>query len=247
MKSFWLNDKCWHFAASRQDLYEQIKMKTSAKITLLILFLNSLSGQNNPDPVRFTKAIDDFRKEDIAGKRISNLTLFTGSSSIRMWASLKEDFPELNVLNRGFGGSHLSDLLHYFDIVVARHKPETIVIYCGENDLWSGKSPERVYGDFRKLAERIHGILPKTKIHYLACKPSPKRFEKWQIYQACNKLIKDHCAKDRRLNFIDVSQVMLGDGGQPFPEIWKKDKLHMNAAGYKLWTKLLSPILMVKK
>ena len=197
----------------------------------------------NPDPERFRGAFSNFKREDAHEKTGKNLFLFTGSSSIRMWKSLAEDFPEQKTLNRGFGGSHLSDLLHYFDLLFARHKPAAIVLYCGENDLWSGKSPQQVFKDFKTFVDQVGQILPQTRIHYLACKPSPKRFEKWAIYQECNRMIAKHCASGERLNFVDVSKVMLDRKGRPLPDIWMKDKLHMNAKGYELWTQLLGPLL----
>jgi lysophospholipase L1-like esterase len=211
---------------------------------MVISWSNSLTAKAtpNPDPARFSNAIATFEKEDAGRKPVADLTLFTGSSSIRMWKSLPTDFPDRKVLNRGFGGSHISDVLHYFDIVVARHKPKTIVLYCGENDLWSGKPPKQVFTDFLKFVRRVQTLDCKTKIHYLAAKPSPKRFEKWDIYQTCNSLISDHSAKDKRLHFVDVSKVMLGKSGQPLPDIWLKDKLHMNAAGYASWVKLFTHI-----
>ena len=211
----------------------------------VILSANSLTAKAtpNPDPARFSNAIATFEKEDAGRKPVADLTLFTGSSSIRMWKSLTTDFPDRKVLNRGFGGSHISDVLHYFDVVVARHKPKVIVLYCGENDLWSGKPPKQVFTDFLEFVRRVHALDSKIKIHYLAAKPSPKRMSKWDIYQTCNRLIANHSAKDKRLHFVDISKVMLGKNGQPLPDIWLKDKLHMNASGYARWTKLLSPIL----
>ena len=208
---------------------------------MVISWSNSLTAK--ADPARFSNAIATFEKEDADRKPVDDLTLFTGSSSIRMWKSLTTDFPDRKVLNRGFGGSHISDVLHYFDVVVARHKPKVIVLYCGENDLWSGKPPKQVFTDFLEFVRRVHALDSKIKIHYLAAKPSPKRMSKWDIYQTCNRLIANHSAKDKRLHFVDISKVMLGKNGQPLPDIWLKDKLHMNASGYARWTKLLSPIL----
>ena len=209
----------------------------------VILSANSLTAKADPDPARFSNAIATFEKEDAGRKPVADLTLFTGSSSIRMWKSLTTDFPDRKVLNRGFGGSHISDVLNHFEVVVSRHKPKAIVLYCGENDLWSGKPPKQVFTAFLEFVRRVHALDSKTKIHYLAAKPSPKRFEKWGIYQTCNSLISDHSAKDKRLHFVDVSKVMLGKNGQPLPDIWLKDKLHMNATGYARWTKFLRPIL----
>ncbi len=220
-------------------------MKTISLVLALLANCTTFGAPkvSDPDPGRFAKAIANFQTEDASIKAVDNLTLFTGSSSIRMWKSMKDDFPDHKTLNRGFGGSHISDVLHYFDVVVARHKPKTIVLYCGENDLWSGKPPKQVFADFREFVRRVKALDPEIRIHYLACKPSPKRFEKWKIYQTCNSLIANHCDNDDRLHFVEVSKVMLGKDGQPLPDIWLKDKLHMNVAGYARWTKLLTHIL----
>ena len=219
-------------------------------LALALLAVIVASGETripSPDPERFAKAIANFQKEDLTKDPVDTLTLFTGSSSIRMWKSLAKDFPDHETLNRGFGGSHLSDMLHYFDILVDRHKPAEIVLYCGENDLWAGKPPGQVLQDFKTFVRRVHEMLPKTRIHYLACKPSPKRLEKWALYQQCNRMIAKHCAKEERLNFVDISKIMLDWEGRPLPDIWLADKLHMNAKGYRHRTQLLRPILAKQK
>ncbi len=232
-------------------------MKVSFRLSLLILASGLAGGVTqaaaesapNPDPERFAKSIAAFEKQDAQANKPNAspsrpLILFTGSSSIRMWTTLEQDFPRLHLLNRGFGGSHLSDVLHYFDVLVARHKPGVIVLYCGENDLWSGKPPTQVLADFREFVRRVHALDPATTIHYLACKPSPARFSKWKLYQKCNRSIARLCKENKRLNFIDVSTVMLDPENQkPNPEIWLKDNLHMNAKGYARWTRLLNPFL----
>ena len=202
---------------------------------------------SDPDPGRFAKAIAKFQTEDASIKAVDSLTLFTGSSSIRMWKSMADDFPGHKTLNRGFGGSHLSDVLHYFDLLVTPHKPKAIVLYCRENDLWSGKPPQQVLADFKTFANRVHEKFPKTRIYYIACKPSPKRWEKWDVYEKCNRMIANQCDKDKRLTFVDVSKVMLGADGKPLPDIWLKDKLHLNEKGYNRWTNFLRPILAKKK
>ena len=109
----------------------------------------------NPDPTRFAQAIATFKKEDAQRESVEGTILFVGSSSIRRWDSLAKDFPEHATLNRGFGGSHISDVLHYFDILIPRHKPAVIVLYCGENDLWSGKPSQQVIEDFKVFVKRV--------------------------------------------------------------------------------------------
>ncbi|MBT3636969.1 MAG: hypothetical protein HN531_08520, partial [Opitutae bacterium] len=172
-----------------------------------------------------------------------NLTLFTGSSTIRRWTTLPKDFPEIPVLNRGFGGSQLSQVHHHFDQLFPLYKPVRIVLYCGENDLWDGKTIEKTLTDFTTLVTRIRKVLPNTPLIYLSCKPSPKRMSKWETYQQLNGQIHAFCKKDPLLTFVDLSTILLGPDGKPAPGIWDKDDLHVNQAGYDRMTKLLAPLL----
>lgn len=175
----------------------------------------------------------------------TNGVLFVGSSSIRGWKTLKEDFPDFNVLNRGFGGSHLEDVNHFAPEIVLPYKPKLIVLYAGENDIAAGKTVERVVDDFKKFVAVVHQKLPKTRIIFISLKPSPARWELREKFQQANNLIKAETDKDKRLLFVDVWTPMLNDKGAPKTEIFLGDKLHMNAEGYKIWRETL--ILHVKK
>ena len=124
-----------------------------------------LQGQSkeDPDPLRFEESFQKFSSEDRGIQSFGNdLTLFTGSSSIRKWTTLSTDFPEIQLLNRGFGGAHISDLIHYYPKLFPHYKPKRIILYCGENDLWSGKSYPQVLEDFQILWQRIRSDLPNV-------------------------------------------------------------------------------------
>ena len=201
----------------------------------------------DPDPLRFSKDFSFFAEQDFEKKGLNeNLVLFTGSSSIRMWQSLYSDFPEINLLNRGFGGAHLSDILHFYDRLFTRYQPQRIVLYCGENDLWSGKKVEQVMNNFRTLWSKINYDLPTSTLIYISCKPSPKRISKWNTYQSFNLLIKNLAQKDNKLTFVDISPTLLRPDLSFYPGLWKKDSLHLNQAGYKRWTSWIRPTLGLK-
>ena len=211
---------------------------------LLFVFLSAPLQASQSDPERFVRDFEKFAELDKANPPpAKNLTLFTGSSTIRRWTTLSEDFPEIPVLNRGFGGSQLHQVLHHFDDLFPLYKPERIVLYCGENDLWHGKSVVKTLDEFTTLVTRIRKILPNTPLVYLSCKPSPKRMSKWTIYQDLNGKIKTFCQKDPLLTFVDLSGILLGPDGKPATGIWDKDQLHVNQAGYARLTKLLGPVL----
>ena len=214
---------------------------------VLLLALAGLAASPKGDPLRFVKDFEKFARLDReTPPPKKNLTLFTGSSTIRRWNTLSKDFPEIPVLNRGFGGSQLHQVLHHFDDLFPRYKPVRIVLYCGENDLWDGKAVEQALTEFTTLVTRIRKILPKTPLVYLSCKPSPKRMSKWKTYQELNGKIRTLCEKDPLLTFVDLSTILLGPDGKPAPGIWDKDQLHVNQAGYDRMTKLLAPLLSPK-
>jgi len=163
-----------------------------------------------------------------------------------MWESLESDFSEINLINRGFGGAHLSDVLHYYDRLITKYRPQRIVLYCGENDLWSGKSVGRVMKDFHTLWAKINIDLPTTTLVYLSCKPSPKRISKWNTYQSLNLLIKNLAQRDSKLTFVDISPTLLRPNLSFYPGLWKNDDLHLNQAGYDRWTAWIRPTLGLK-
>lgn len=170
--------------------------------------------------------------------------VFIGSSSIRRWGTLAADFPDKPVLNHGFGGSEVFDSVNYVHRLVLPFRPKQIVMYAGGNDLNAGKTPERVFADFQAFVARVHARLPKTKICYISSAPNPKRWAQIKEVRTLNALIQAFCARDDRLQYLDVHPVMLAPNGEPKPDIFVEDRLHMNAKGYELWKSVVGPILV---
>lgn len=169
----------------------------------------------------------------------ANAVLFVGSSSMRLWKNLRTSFPNLNVINRGFGGSRLEDVNFYFDRIVAPYNPKTIVLYAGENDVNDGIAPEKVLADFQKFSSLVRAKFPKVKLLYVSLKPSPSRWKLAVNFRKTNELIKAEIAKDKRAKFVDVWSAMLNEKGEPKQEIFVEDKLHMNEKGYAIWRDIL--------
>ena len=190
------------------------------------------------DSSRWAKSIAAFEKEDLSKPPRQNGILFVGSSSIRMW-SLDKSFPNMIATNRGFGGSQLADSVQYFDKLIMPHKPKMIVLYAGDNDINAGKSPERVFADFAEFVAIMSRHLPDTKLSYVAIKPSLKRWHLFPPMRRANALIESYCKQHPQLDYVDVVKPMLNSDGKPRPELFAKDGLHMNAAGYKIWTEIL--------
>ncbi len=198
-------------------------------------------GQVKPD--QWEKEIAAFEAADRAHPPPTNAILFVGSSSIRLWQTLAQDFPEVPVLNRGFGGSEMADSLRLAERVVLPYRPRQVAVYAGDNDLANGKSPEQVCADFEAFVSKVRRQLPGTPIAYIAIKPSPSRWNLAAQIRATNRLVEAFCNGADRLDFIDVFTPMLDQKGQPREELFQSDKLHLNAAGYRLWTEKVRPYL----
>ena len=204
------------------------------KIYLFVITFFLISA-DNPDPLRFKKEIDAFKNLDLNNPPPEDIILFLGSSSIRMWASLDKDFEGYRVLNRGFGGSQFSDAIYYFDDIVAPYKLNKIIIYEGDNDLASQKSPNIVFKDFKKFIKITRSVFPDIEMAFIAAKPSPSRWHLKENYNKYNGKVKSYCENDENLNYIDVVNPMLDKRGLPNPELYLSDSLHMTAKGYEIW------------
>jgi len=167
--------------------------------------------------------------------------LFVGSSSIRLWSNLESDFSALPVVvKRGFGGSRMMDCTQHLHALVAPYKPHLVLVYAGDNDLAEGRTPEQVLQSFRKFVEGVRADLPKTRIAYISIKPSPLRESLMPQIKQTNELIKAYTLTVNNADFIDVYSSMLDDKGQPRTELFREDKLHLNADGYALWKRIIT-------
>jgi lysophospholipase L1-like esterase len=191
---------------------------------------------------RWEKDIQAFEQRDKDKPPPKGAVLFAGSSSIRLWDVVKS-FPDLETVNRGFGGSQIADSTHFAARLILPHRPRTVVLYAGDNDLAVGKTPEQVLADFQAFVRAVHKELPKTKVLFLAVKPSPSREKLMDAQRKANGLIEAICKQDERLIYVDVFTPMLDKDGKPRPELFVKDGLHLNEDGYRLWTALLKPHL----
>lgn len=181
-----------------------------------------------------------FAAEDAQSPPPRGGVVFTGSSSIRLWETLAQDFPGVPVINRGFGGSELRDSTWYADRTLVPYAPRQILIYAGDNDLNSGRTPQQLHADFIAFVQRVRRDLPKAKIAYISTKPSPSRAQLLPAQREANALVQ---AEARRLgvDYIDIFTPMLDAAGQPNEALFIDDRLHMNAAGYAIWKRVIAP------
>jgi len=201
------------------------------------------------DPTFWERSIRSFEKQDLETPPTKESIVFTGSSSIRYWKTLQEDMAPLPVLNRGFGGSRISDVTYYADRIVLPYKPGGIVFYAGENDI-SGlvftkkKTSEEVANDFQAFCSKIHTKLPEVPVYFISIKPPKRRRKLWPEMQEVNRLVEEICASDNRLNYIDIVESTLDAEGNPRHDIFKWDGIHLNEKGYEIWTSVMKPVLL---
>lgn len=197
----------------------------------------------DPDPARYLGAVEAYEQQDLEQPAArAHEILFLGSSTIQNWP-LAASFPDLNVVNRGIGGTQMSDLVHFLPRLTKAHCPRIIVLYEGDNDLAAGKSPEQVVADFREAIRWLHCEFPAARLIVIAIKPSPSRWHLFDKVQIANAGIENLICRDSCARFINMQSPMLGAEGKPREDLFVEDRLHLNAAGYALWSERLRPLL----
>ena len=208
---------------------------------LVLLFISLISSAQNQ---KYADVFREFHVEDSLQKSKPGSILFIGSSSFRMWRNVHEAFPDRQIINRGFGGSTLEEVIQYADKLIFPYKPKQVVIYAGENDIAANVSAEEVCKRFETLHKLIRKQDRKVPIAFISIKPSPSR-EKFlpEVYKA-NKMIKEFISRKKNTVFIDVVPPMLNPDGTIKEDIFLNDRLHMNQKGYDLWIQTIAPHLI---
>ena len=211
---------------------------------LLVLFTMvcltyDLSGQ---DPLRFKEEINLMLSGEEGMGSDTDLIVFTGSSSIRMWESLSDDFSEATLLNRGFGGSQMSDLLYYKKELILQYRPARIFIYEGDNDIWEGKSTDEILSDAAKLLKSIKESLPTSKVYFISAKPSIARWGMADKYRQFNRRL-EQWTEEQGVSFIDIWTPMCDADGDVLQDLFIEDDLHMNEKGYAIWKDVIGPFV----
>ena len=192
---------------------------------------------------RWEKEIKAFEASDAKNFPPADAAVFVGSSSIRMWKTLAEDFTEFPTVRRGFGGSQLSDSALFADRIILPYKPRIVVVYAGSNDIAAGKKPEDVLEQFELLVSKIHATLPDTRIAFISINPSIKREAKQTEVRAANSLIRKFVEGKPLLRYINSHDGLMGPDNRARKELLRADGLHLNAEGYKQWLILVKPAI----
>lgn len=190
---------------------------------------------------KWQKELNAFDAADRERLPAAGGVLFVGSSTIRMWPHIAQDFPQQPVvINRGFGGSTMEDASLFVQDLVVRYKPRLVLVYAGDNDLAENRTPMQVLESFARFANTVRTELPDTRIAYISIKPSPSREKLMAQMRETNNAIAAYLRRMPNTEFIDVYTPMLGTDGRPRPELFRADQLHMTDEGYRLWQSLIA-------
>lgn len=208
----------------------------------LLLFSVCASAQQNR---LFEAEIRAFERLDSIDKPAKGQILLYGSSTMRLWKTYKTDLNGYSVVNRGFGGSQMSDAVYYFDRVVLPLAPSWILLYEGDNDISNGKkTPEQVLEDFNQFMQLVEQKLPGTKVAVFTLRPSIAREHLMPEQRKLNRMFRKYCRKHRKnAFFVDAYDMLLTPEGRPNPEYLDADTLHLNAKGYALWAQITRDFL----
>ena len=194
---------------------------------------------------RWQTSMDAFSAADKLRQPQQDGVLFVGSSSIRFWAQLAQDFePMPVVINRGFGGSTMDDCHHFVQQLVVQYRPRQVMVYAGDNDLAEGRTPAQVLESFQGFVRAVRAELPQARIGYISIKPSPARAGLLPQVRETNALLKAYVGTLPNVDYIDIYHPMLDAQEQPRTELYGPDRLHMNAAGYALWRGVIGPYVL---
>mgnify|MGYP001167402915 CR=1 FL=1 len=219
-----------------------MSQKNNLKVFSLGIFLLICFFVNAQDPNRFKDQVEELYNKEHNFNSDKKLVVFAGSSSIRMWKDVQDYFPGYNVINNGFGGSHFSDLIFYYDKLILKQKPDILFIYEGDNDIADHKKPSHISKEAKLLIERVKNDLPETQIVLISPKPCIARAGLKKDYEKLNKkLLK--ISKKENTGYADVWNAMLDKNGNVFQDIFLEDKLHMNKKGYDIWGETISKYL----
>ena len=216
-----------------------------ARVTALFLLLASTTAafarDASTDP--WETEIARFEAADRVAPPQPGGVVFVGSSSIRLWSTLADDFAGTRVLNRGFGGSRIADATRHAARIVLPYRPRLVVLYAGDNDLAEGRSPRQVLADVEAFVASVRHDAPATPVVFVSIKPSPARVALLPTMREANALVRAYARRTRSVRYVDVFEPMLGADGAPRAELFGPDGLHMNARGYALWTRIIAPEL----
>ncbi|MDX2369118.1 MAG: GDSL-type esterase/lipase family protein [Colwellia sp.] len=199
--------------------------------------------RNYKSPLTFTAEVNNYLRQDKLQPIEKHGIVITGSSSIRFWQpNIHNDFTQVEIIARGFGGSNMNDLLYFSEALITQYKPRAVAIYEGDNDIAQGISPELILKKFIALNNKIRLLLPDIRIYFISIKPSIARQSMWSKMVETNQLIQGVCNTLQNCTYIDAASKLLKNG-LPKQDVFIRDGLHLNKKGYKLWSEAVVGVI----
>ncbi|HEX8524247.1 MAG TPA: GDSL-type esterase/lipase family protein [Tepidisphaeraceae bacterium] len=192
---------------------------------------------------RWDKAISAFEQRDKEQMPPKNGIVFIGSSTIALWKTLSKDFPDVPVINRGFGGSEIVDSTHFADRIIFPYEPKQVFLRAGGNDIHAGKSPQRVFNDFKAFVAKVHEKLPQTEVVYIAQCPAPVRWEERDKVKDLNDLVQAWVKDQTLVKYCETYDMTVTADGKPREDLFVQDRLHFNEEGYRVFAERIRPFL----
>jgi lysophospholipase L1-like esterase len=222
-----------------------LKMMTILFVTIFVFSsFTSQKKKNQPVP-KYEKEISAFEQLDNTEKYEDNSILFVGSSSIRLWSTLKADIAPYPVIQRGFGGSRTPDVVYYLKRIAYPHQFSAVVIFVA-NDITGSSNdlaPKETLKNYREMVRIIRAKYRLQPIFIIEITPSQSRWKYWPQIQQTNALLKKLCNKEKNLHFIETARNFLNENSEPRNELFREDHLHLNREGYLVWGRLIKPEL----
>ena len=200
-----------------------------------------------PNPFGYENEINAFLRSDSVKFPPVGAYLFTGSSTIAKWKNLREDFKEIRVIPRGFGGSNIRALNYYANDIVLPYKPKAIVVYEGDNDLAAGESVDSVMARFARFERMVHHSLPRCKLYILSIKPSPVRRQYLSVQTQANQRLKALAKHHAKTQYVDITHLMYDKQGHLRSDCFLGDSLHITDECYKVWAAYMKKAMGIKK
>ncbi len=224
----------------------KVAIETSLNEVGQFLYALVNKSKNSVGITRFEKDIQAFELADRQESYSKNAILFTGSSFIRLWKTIKTDLAPAEIIHRGFGGSNINEMAYYIPRIAYPHDLKAVFFYTGSNDLTvstQDKSPLQILEAYKYIIKLVRIKFPTIPIYYIQISPNERRWAVWDQIQATNELLKNYSASTPNLHYIETASKLLGPDGKYQPELHIEDKLHFNEKGYVIWTKIMREAL----
>jgi lysophospholipase L1-like esterase len=221
----------------------RIAFLTLVCLSVVALARISRAAEPGHDFAKWEKEVAALEAQDKINPPPKGEILFIGSSTVKRWTTLAQDFPQHKVINRGFGGTQIVDATYYADRLIFPHEPKLIFLRAGGNDLNAGKTAVQVFADYQEFVAKIQARLPKTEVVFISLSPSISRWKQADKEKAVNDMVQKFIAGKPGLKYVETYDMVLGKDGMPREELFVADKLHFNGEGYKLFAERIRPSL----